>query len=183
MTTATPGWENRPVSDDVRRLVVIRHAKAEAVAASDHARRLTDRGRRDAADAGTWARSAGMVPDHAFVSTAARAHETWTAFAAAAGTDLAPDLDAGLYSAGPDTAIAVLRGAPAGVRTVALVGHNPTMAHLVHLLDDGGADPVAFAGISADFPTCAVAVLHVPGEWAELEFGGARIADFHVGRG
>ena len=53
------------MSDDVRRLVVIRHAKAEAVAASDHARTLTHRGRRDAAEAGLWARAAGVLPDHA----------------------------------------------------------------------------------------------------------------------
>ena len=81
------------MSDDVRRLVVIRHAKAEPVASSDHARRLTDRGRQDAAEAGRWARAAGFLPDHALVSTAARAHETWTAFATAADADLVPDLD------------------------------------------------------------------------------------------
>jgi phosphohistidine phosphatase len=170
------------VRDDVRRLVVIRHAKAEAVAASDHQRRLTDRGRRDAAAAGRWARSADILPDHAFVSTAARAHETWTAFSTAAELDLEPDLDPGLYSAGPDSALEVLRTAPAAARTVAVVGHNPTMAHLVHLLDDGGADPVAFAEISAGFPTCAVAVLEVPREWTDLDIGSARISDFHVGR-
>jgi phosphohistidine phosphatase len=171
------------VSDDVRRLLVIRHAKAEAVASSDHARRLTERGRRDAAEAGRWARAAGFLPDHALVSTAARAHETWTAFAAAAEADLVAELDAGLYSAGPDAALEVLRSAPRVAHTVALVGHNPTMAHLVHLLDDGGAEPAAFAGISAGFPTCAVAVLHVPGEWTDLEIAAARVTAFHVGRG
>jgi phosphohistidine phosphatase len=170
------------VSDDVRRLVVIRHAKAEAVAASDHARRLTARGIRDAAEAGRWARSVGYVPDHALVSTATRAHETWTAFAEGAGADLAPELDSGLYSAGPDAALEVLRAAPRSARTLALVGHNPTMAHLVHLLDDGGADPAAFTEITAGFPTCAVAVLDVPGEWADLEVAGARITAFHGGR-
>ena len=54
----------------MRRLVVMRHAKAEAVAASDHARRLVERGRQDAAEAGRWARAEGVLPDHAFVSTA-----------------------------------------------------------------------------------------------------------------
>jgi phosphohistidine phosphatase len=161
----------------------MRHAKAEAVAASDHARRLVDRGRRDAADAGSWARSEGVLPDHVFVSTAARAHETWSAFREAAGLVLEPELDAGLYSAGPDSALEVLRTAPGDAMTVMVVGHNPTMAHLVHLLDDGGAEPTAFAEISAGFPTAAVAVLEVAGEWAELEVAVARIARFHVGRG
>lgn len=166
-----------------RRLVVMRHAKAEPVAASDHDRRLTARGTADAAEAGEWARSAGVLPGHAFVSTAARAHETWSAFSAAADLDIVPELDDALYSAGPDAAVEVLRTAPAGEHTVMIVGHNPTMAQLVHLLDDGSAEPEAFAEISAGFPTCAVAVLEVAGEWADLEIGGARITAFHVGRG
>ena len=169
--------------DDLRRLLVLRHAKAEAVAASDHARRLTHRGQRDAADAGRWAQASGFLPDHVFVSTAARAEETWSGFAHAAGLDLEPEMDAALYSAGPYSALEVLRTAPVDARTVMIVGHNPTMAHLVHLFDDGSADPVAFAGISAGFPTCALAVLELAGEWAALDLGGARIADYHVGRG
>lgn len=169
--------------DDVRRLVVMRHAKAEAVAASDHARRLAERGRRDAEDAGRWARAQGVLPDHAFVSTAARAHETWSAFRIGAALELDAELDAALYSAGPDSALEVLRTAPEDAATVMVVGHNPTMAHLVHLLDDGGADPAAFAELSAGFPTSAVAVLAVPGEWADLEVAAARITAVRVGRG
>ena len=166
----------------MRRLVVMRHAKAEAVAATDHARRLVERGRRDAADAGAWAREHGVLPDHAFVSDAARAHETWVAFSEAAGLDLEPQLEPGLYSAGPDSTLALLRTAPEAAATVMVVGHNPTMAHLVHLLDDGTADAEAFAEISAGFPTSAVAVLEVETSWAELEVAGARISAFHVGR-
>jgi len=166
----------------VRRLVVMRHAKAEAVAATDHARRLVDRGRSDAEEAGAWAREQGALPVHAFVSDAARAHETWVAFSKGAGLDLEPELVAGLYSAGPDSALAVLRTAPADALTVMVVGHNPTMAHLVHLLDDGTADPEAFAEISAGFPTSAIAVLEVGTSWADLEVAGARISAFHVGR-
>jgi phosphohistidine phosphatase len=171
------------VREDVRRLVVMRHAKAEAVAAADQDRRLTARGARDATEAGEWARSAGVVPDHAFVSSAARAHETWSAFSAGADLDVVPELEPALYSAGPDGAVALLRTAPADARTVMLVGHNPTVAQLVHLLDDGEADPDAFAQVSADFPTCTVAVLEVGGEWRDLDLAGARIAAVHVGRG
>jgi phosphohistidine phosphatase len=171
------------VSDEVRRLVVMRHAKAEAVAPSDHERRLAGRGHRDAAEAGRWARATDVLPDHAFVSTAARAHQTWESFAAAAELEIAPDLDSALYSAGPDSAIAVLRTAPADASTVMIVGHNPTMAHLVHLLDDGSADPEAFAEISAGFPTAAIAVLEVRTTWSALEIAGARITGYHVGRG
>lgn len=171
------------MTDDLRHLLVLRHGKAEAVAASDHARRLTDRGRRDATEAGQWARSAGFVPDHAFVSTASRAHDTWLAFSEGADLDVEPQLEPALYTAGPDGALEVLRAAPPEAQTVIVVGHNPTMAHLVHLLDDGSADPDAFAQISAGFPTGALAVLEVTGNWPALDIAGARIAAFHVGRG
>jgi len=183
VTSGSPGWDSGAGTTEGRRLLVMRHAKAEPVAASDHARRLVDRGRRDAAEAGTWARDGGVLPDHAFVSTAARAHETWSSFAASAGLDLEPELDAALYPAGTDSAMEVLRTAPPEAATVMIVGHNPTMAHLVHLLDDGHAEPAAFAEIAAGFPTSALAVLHVPEPWADLDVATARITAFHVGRG
>jgi len=166
-----------------RRLLVMRHAKAEAVAVSDHGRRLTDRGRRDAAEAGRWARSAGLRPDHVLVSDALRARETWSEFRDGAELALEAEHVPGLYPAGTDAALEILRTAPADASTLMVVGHNPTMAHLVHLLDDGHADPVAFRAVGGDFPTSALAVLEVDGEWAGLDIAGARIADFHVGRG
>lgn len=168
--------------ENPRRLLVMRHAKAEAVAATDHARRLTARGRRDAAEAGRWAAAHGFRPDHVFVSSAARADETWSSFREAAGLDVTAELDPGLYAAGPDTALAVLRGAPPDAASVMIVGHNPTMAQLVHLLDDGTADADAFAELSTGLATSAVAVLEVSGAWAGLDVATARIAAVHVGR-
>ena len=45
-----------------RLLVVVRHGRAESFAEEDHARRLTERGRRDAAALGEWlAASAGRL--------------------------------------------------------------------------------------------------------------------------
>lgn len=165
-----------------RRLVLMRHAKAEQVAATDHARPLTERGRTDATRAGRWAREAGVLPDHAFVSSATRAAETWERFRDGAGLDLDERREPAVYSAGTDAAIEILRTAPAGARTVLLVGHNPTMSQLVHLLDDGTAESQVYDELSAGLPTCAVAVLDVPGEWADLDVGGARLIAFHVGR-
>lgn len=166
-----------------RRLLVMRHAKAEAMAATDHARLLTQRGCADATEAGRWARAAGVLPDHAFVSDAARAAETWRCFREGAGFELEAVSDPAVYAAGTEAAIEILRTAPPAAATVMIVGHNPTMAQLVHLLDDGGADGDAFRAVSEGFPTCTVAVLEVPGEWAALDLGGARLVDHHVGRG
>jgi phosphohistidine phosphatase len=166
-----------------RRLIILRHAKAEPFSSSDHERELTQRGHRDAEEAGEWARGAGLAPDYAVVSSASRTRGTWSSFSAGAGLDLTPVIDRSLYGAGTDGALEIVNAAPAGAETVLLIGHNPTMAYLVHLLDDGSADPEAFARVSEGFPTSALAVLDVPCAWSELDHGGARIAGFHVGRG
>jgi phosphohistidine phosphatase len=168
------------VSANLRRLLVMRHAKAEAVAASDHARRLTERGRRDAADAGRWARSHELLPDHAVVSDATRTKETWSLFAQSAGLELEAHLEPGLYAAGSEGALAVLRAIPTEVSTGMVVGHNPTVAQLVHLLDDGTADPDAFRQLSAGFAPGSVAVLELTGRWSDLGVATARISAIHV---
>ncbi|MET3963901.1 phosphohistidine phosphatase [Marmoricola sp. OAE513] len=166
-----------------RTLVVMRHAKAEPVAASDHDRELLPRGVADATAAGRWAASVGITPDHVVVSSAARTQGTWQAVADGAGWSAGAVTDKSLYSAGTDGALEILRTVPPDAATVLLVGHNPTMAYLVHLLDDGGADPAVFAEISAGYPTSALTVLEVSGPWESLDVGTARITGFHVGRG
>ena len=161
---------------------MVRHAKAEPAGDTDHARRLLERGRTDAAEAGQWLADQGVVPDHALVSAAPRALETWTALASGAGWDLQPSVDEGLYTAGTDTALDLLRGSPAEARVLVVVGHNPTMAHLAQLLDDGEGDPEASTAMAAGFPTSAVAVFEYDGAWADLELTSARLVAFHVGR-
>jgi phosphohistidine phosphatase len=171
------------VTEQTRQLLVLRHAKAEQDAPSDHERVLSPRGLVDAADAGRWAAENGFVPDYVVVSSAARTCGTWEAFAGAAGISPETVIDKSLYAAGTDGALEIVRTVPESARSVMLVGHNPTMAYLVHLLDDGDADPEVFARISEGYPTSALAVLDVPGAWADLDLASARITDFHVGRG
>jgi phosphohistidine phosphatase len=166
-----------------RRLVIVRHAKAEAQGSSDHERRLAERGRDDALAGGAWLASSGLVPDHALVSTALRAQETYDALSTGAGWDLAPDTSRALYVAEPETALDLVRQAPADAGTVVVVGHNPTMATLAQLLDDGEGDPSASADmLSGGLPTCSLVVFEVEGAWADLAFTGARLTGFHVGR-
>ena len=109
--------------------------------------------------------------------------ETWTALASGAGWHLQPSVDEGLYSAGPDTALDLLRATPDDARVLVVVGHNPTMAHLAQLLDGGEGDPEASNAMASGFPTSAVAVFEYDGAWAELELTSARLVAFHVGRG
>jgi phosphohistidine phosphatase len=161
----------------------VRHAKAEGFAADDHARALTDRGRRDAVEAGLWLAGQGVVPDHVFVSSAVRTVATWEALAH--GLRAAPEvaIEDALYSAGPEEVLEVLRTAPEDARVVFVIGHNPTAAYLAHLLDDGDPDPAAFREMSEGYPTAALTVLDVHVPWAELDAATARIVAFHVGHG
>ncbi|MCX6396104.1 MAG: histidine phosphatase family protein [Propionibacteriales bacterium] len=166
-----------------RRLIVMRHAKAEPVAASDHDRVLSGRGIADARASGFWTAGAGVLPDHVVVSSAARTQGTWQAFSHGAGTTTEPVIDRALYSAGTDGALEIVRTVPDDVTTLMLIGHNPTMELLVHLLDDGGADADLFAAVSAGYPTSALTVLVMSQPWSSTDVGSGRIENFHVGRG
>jgi phosphohistidine phosphatase len=163
------------------RLIVMRHAKAEPFAATDHERPLTERGRRNAAEAGNYLARTSIRPDHALVSSATRAVATWEAFAAASGTCVGPDIDDAVFTGSPDVVLDALRRVPEAARCVSFVGHNPTAAYLVHLLDDGNGDPDVVAQLLQGFPAGALAVLDTESPWSELGAASCRLVDFHVG--
>jgi phosphohistidine phosphatase len=180
--TEASACHSDPVKKHSRRLVVMRHAKAEAVGPSDLERTLTERGRADAGEAGRWLASRQFAPEHALVSAAVRTRETWEALSGAAGWTLEPDHQAALYAAGPEAALDLMREFPPGAGTAIVLGHNPTMAYLAQLLSDGTGDPESLSLMTEGFPTAALTLFEVEGEWAGLELGTARVAGFHVGR-
>jgi phosphohistidine phosphatase len=161
----------------------MRHAKAEPFSTDDHARSLTDRGRRDAAEAGLWLAAQGIVPDCAFVSSSERTVATWEALAHGSRSSAEVRVEDALYSASPEATLDVLRTAPLDCRVLTYVGHNPTAAYLAHMLDDGEAEPTAFREMSEGYPTAALAVLEIKVPWSELDVATGRVALFHVGHG
>jgi phosphohistidine phosphatase len=161
----------------------MRHAKAEPDGPTDFERRLSERGRTEARAAGRWLASRGITPDHALVSAALRTVETWEAVAEVAGWPLEATYDQGLYAAGPETALDLIRASPTGAGTVIVIGHNPTIAYLAQLLDDGEGDVAAVNEMAVGYPTSALTVFEHDGGWAGLGAGSARVAAFHVGRG
>lgn len=164
-----------------RQLVVMRHAKAEQEGRTDFERPLSPRGRQDAFQAGQWLAARGFSAESALVSAAARTAATWTSLASGGGWAVPPELSHPLYSAGPESALDLLRGADPGVRRLVVVGHNPTMAYLAQMLDDGHGDRSATAElISRGYPTAALTVFEYDGDWADLDT--ARLTAFHVGR-
>lgn len=161
----------------------MRHAKAEQSGPSDFERQLSDRGIVDATEAGQWLAGRGIEPDQALVSAAVRTQQTWEAVAEGAGWDLEGTYDDALYEAGSVTALDLIRATDDGVRTLVVVGHNPTMASVAALLDDGEGDAEAGNEITFGFPTSAMAVFSYDGDWKDLDEAGASLVAHHVGRG
>jgi phosphohistidine phosphatase len=148
----------------MHRLILLRHAKAEASAESggDIERGLTERGRRDAALVGRALAEAGFVPDRALVSTARRAQETWRALAAELPKARVDDLR-GLYLAGPDAIARIVEDNEAehADATVMVVGHNPGLHEFALALQGRGGPAEARQALAGGFPTAAAAVFAV----------------------
>jgi phosphohistidine phosphatase len=171
------------VSEHSRGLVVMRHAKAEPHGASDAERELAQRGYDDAVAAGRWLADHGFIPDAALVSSAQRTRSTWAAVAEGGSFDVEPSYSEGLYIAGPETALDLVRETQPEVTALLVIGHNPTAAYLAQLLDDGTGDDDAETQMATGFPTAALARFEVPGTWLDLDLASARLVGFHVGRG
>jgi phosphohistidine phosphatase len=164
-------------------LVIMRHAKAEGPAATDHARRLTDRGRRDAVAAGRMLTRSGVSPELALVSTAARAQETWTGVMQGMQIDLPPTLDRSLYTGSAEDVIELLTTIDASVVSVMVVGHNPAMEMVSHALDDGSGPAGARTSRDKSYPTSAWSAFLGRESWDRVRGGSLTLTEFGVGRG
>jgi phosphohistidine phosphatase len=163
-----------------RTLVLMRHAKsAYPSGVADHDRPLAQRGIREATLGGDWLRANLPVIDAVFCSTAIRARETL----ARTGIDAPVRYVARLYGANPGAVIEEINKVDADVSTLLVVGHEPTTSSLALILADvDSSNTVAADSISEKYPTSAIAVLRVPGRWADLEPASAALVEFHVPR-
>ncbi|RKN42480.1 SixA phosphatase family protein [Streptomyces hoynatensis] len=161
-----------------RRIVLLRHAKADWPEVSDHDRPLAERGRKDAPLAGRWLAGAGVTPELTLCSTAVRTRETWKLCAPELPRRPKTSYDERLYDATLGELIAVVNGVDEEVRDLMLVGHNPGMHALADALA-GTAEGDTLARMNTrGFPTSAVAVLSLTGSWKTVEHGVAHLAAF-----
>jgi phosphohistidine phosphatase len=69
------------------------------------------------------------------------------------------------------------------VNTLLVVGHEPTMSSVsIGLTSSDDTNDTALQRISEKFPTSAIALLTVVGEWKSVELNCATLVEFHVPR-
>ena len=162
----------------MKRLLVLRHAKAELDSATgrDFDRPLAQRGWRDAASVGRAMRDRGLCPDAIIASPAKRVVETLTALADGYGP-VDPAFDRRIYNASPETLLDVAQQAGDGAETLLLVGHNPGL-HLL-LLDLTRPDQGELrTRIEDSFPTATLAAIaFAAADWAEIGTGEGDLVD------
>ena len=165
----------------MRRLILLRHAKAASHAGGgDSERPLTGRGRTDASRMGRYLASELLIPDMAVVSHAKRTRETLELVLAEMelGVRIPIHVEPRLYNADPLMLIDLLRDTPDRIRTLLLVGHNPGVGDLAQDLV-GSGDRYARKRMEDGFPTSALAVIHIAGEdWASVASGRGRLDRF-----
>jgi len=146
----------------MQRLILLRHGKAESVAATggDFERGLTERGRRDAALIGRVLAEAGVAPDLALVSSARRARETWDEAAHAFPRARCVN-ERLLYLASAEQLAQMVAKASEPVNCLMIVGHNPGLHDFSLALFSGQASPRAANPLIGAFPTAAAAVFRM----------------------
>jgi phosphohistidine phosphatase len=155
----------------IKKLTLLRHAKAEPAlpGLDDHARALNGRGRAAAAQVGI--ETAGARPDLVLCSDAVRTRQTWEILSHS-WDRLPPVLfEAALYMAEADMLLGRLRGLASDIAHAWLIGHNPGLEDLAGRL----------AGQTARLPTAARARIEFEAEdWRMLGTAAVRRSDFFV---
>lgn len=148
--------------------MLLRHAKAVPQGAlADENRPLAERGRRDMAVLAAFVAARGLVPDLVLVSPALRTRETWDLLLPAFAAPRAERLEPRLYGASAERLLYLVRETAPDTATLLLVGHNPGFEELARFLT-GAGETEALIRFGGTLPTAALAVIDLPGAWADL---------------
>jgi phosphohistidine phosphatase len=188
-----PGGHTGRVSTASGRLFwLLRHAKTVAdppKGGTDHERRLAPRGRRDADALGVRLGDQGDclglpradLPRLVLCSTATRTRQTAERVLAKMEDPPTVGFERALYHADEDEVIEQVRLVDDDVRSVMVVGHNPTaQAMALSMLERGDKSGLRRAE-RAGFPTCALAVYRLDlRHWADLTLEAGSLAGLFV---
>ncbi len=156
-------------------LLLMRHAKAvpHDAGTPDHGRALTKPGREAARTMRDAMARLGLCVDVVLVSSARRTMQTLQCLQPFIAPNKVEPMD-WLYLASAGDILHVLRQVTPTLRRVLVIGHNPGLHDLALLLcaDERAAD---WPRLARGFPTGTLAQLAVPGEWATIAPGTARL--------
>jgi phosphohistidine phosphatase len=131
---------------------VLRHAKAEKQAETDHARELSEKGDSQALTLATWLVQSGITFDQVIVSDSARTMETLELLDLACTISVAKNA----YNASAQTLGELIRESGAQ-DSVLVIAHNPGVSDLCHQ-----------AGHSSELRTCELVILDCSVELLEF---------------
>lgn len=152
----------------MKTLFMLRHAKSDWGDASlkDFDRPLASRGERDAPRIGKALKERGPLPDLIVSSPAARAKATAEAFILAAGLEITPQFEGGIYEAHSAELMRIIRNLPDTSDCAMMVGHNPGFENTVSRLTN----------TDTHMPTAALACIEFSiDRWEDVEDGQGRL--------
>lgn len=161
-----------------RRLILLRHAKAEQAAPpayDDRLRVLATRGRTQSRLIGERWAAQGRRFDLALVSPALRTRQTWEILGARLHPMPPARLLPELYDATVGEALALLSEAPEDAARVLVVGHEPVMSGVAAYLAAQDSSQAALAAVRSGIATASACVLDVPVSWTKLRRASARL--------
>lgn len=132
----------------MKTLWLLRHAKSswDDPALSDHDRPLAPRGRKAGKRMRRWAADHRVRPDLVLCSTAERAQATLELVLPGLGSPEV-ELEVALYHASAEFLLDRLHAVEASLDSVLLIGHNPGLHDLAHLLAPPGPEEVPTAAL------------------------------------
>ncbi|HET9532484.1 MAG TPA: histidine phosphatase family protein [Blastocatellia bacterium] len=148
----------------MKTLLLLRHAKSSWDDASlrDFDRPLAPRGKKDAPRMGKALKERGPLPDYILSSPAARAQATTEAFIEAAGLEIEPQFEEGIYDASSAQLMKIVRSIPDTSSCALMVGHNPGFEETLARL----------TGKHERMPTAALACIELKVDgWEDVEDG------------
>lgn len=166
----------------MKRLLLLRHAKAEGAAADDRKRALIDRGRKDSARMGRFLRKEVYVPDLILCSDSTRTRETLNVALPELGTPPPVQFLHELYLAESELIISIIRRAPEKCGVLMVIGHNPGLEQCALALASMPLEKKLrkrYDSMDEKFPTGALAVIDFEvAKWGDIGPGTGELYAF-----
>lgn len=160
--------------------MLFRHAKAVSGTGeqTDEDRPLTPVGAEDAKKAGETLRRLGIAPALVLCSPSRRTRQTLEGLEEGLGQHLRAEFTARLYLTPPGDVLWQIQHMPESLRSLMVIGHNPTLHELCRALAGQGEKEMLQA-LALKFPPAALAILRFPARaWVRIVPGGGELETF-----